>query len=91
VPVKDASAVTTVLTFVTQVGIPKFVVLDRDTAFTSAFSRKLCVFLTGIKHIMSATAAARTNGLCENLVKRAAESIKLYAKNDLDQDSLPII
>ena len=41
---------------------------------------------------MSATSAARTNGLCENLVKRVSEGIKLYAKNDLEiEDIIPLI
>ena len=48
--------------------------------------------LLGITHRMSATQAPRSNGLAENLIGRISQMLKIYAKNDLEIETvLPVI
>ena len=72
-------------------GIPEFLYSDRGSAFTAALLREMTRIL-GISHRTSAAQAPRTNGLAGNLVGRVSQMLKIYAKNDLEIESvIPII
>jgi len=91
--VKDMSAKTTADTFFKEViashGVPAAIMTDRGSAFSSAFFTHLADLLH-IKHIMSASQAARSNGLAESVVKRVSELAKIYVDDDTDiESSLP--
>ena len=44
--------------------------------------------LLGITHRMSATQAPRSNGLAENLIGRISQMLNVYAKNDLEIETV---
>jgi len=93
--VPDCSAETTARVFVEAVisnfGIPQVVMSDRGSAYTATFFKET-MRLLGITHRMSATQAPRSNGLAENLIGRISQMLKIYAKNDLEIETvLPVI
>ena len=64
---------------------------DRGSAFSSAFFTHLADLLH-IKHRMSASQAARSNGLAESVVKRVSELAKIYVDDDTNiESSLPLM
>jgi len=93
--VKDMSAKTTADTFFKEViaahVVPTAIMTDRGSAFSSAFFTHLADLLH-IKHRMSASQAARSNGLAESVVKRVSELAKIYVDDDTDiESSLPLM
>jgi len=47
--------------------------------------------MLGIKHRISSAKSPQTNGICESLVKRASDLLKIYAKDDtFVDDSVPL-
>ena len=64
---------------------------DRGSAFSSAFFTHLADLLH-IKYRMSASQAARSNGLAESVVKRVSELAKIYVDDDTNiESSLPLM
>jgi len=93
--IKDMSAKTTADTFFKEViaahGVPAAIMTDRGSAFSSAFFTHLADLLH-IKHRMSASQAARSDGLAESVVKRVSELAKIYVDDDTDiESSLPLM
>jgi len=89
--VKDFSAETTARVFfnevITKWGIPEVVISDRGASFCSRFFSCI-VKMLGIKHRISSARSPRTNGMCESLVKRASDLLKVYAKDDSHLDDV---
>jgi len=88
--VKDMSAKTTADTFFKEViaahGVPAAIMTDSGSAFSSAFFTHFSDLLH-IKHRMSASQAARSNGLAESVDKRVSELAKIYVDDDTDIES----
>ena len=92
--VPDLSAQTAARVFfnevITKFGVPSILISDRGSAFCSKFFTYL-VHLLGIKHRISSARSPRTNGLCEALVKRTSDLLRIYSKDDsFIEDSLPL-
>ena len=92
--VKDFSAETTARVFfnevITKWGIPQAVISDRGAAYCSRFFSCI-VKMLGIKHRISSARSPRTNGMCEALVKRTSDLLRIYAKDDSQiDDVLPL-
>jgi len=95
IPTPDLSAATTANLFVREIisvfGVPEMVITDRGSNFASLFFKEIKKIM-GVKHNISATFSARTNGKAEDLIKQIGIGIKLYAKDDLTiEDVLPLI
>ena len=93
--VPDTTAFTTAKVFIEAVvshfGVPQNIQSDSGTAFTGAVFKEMTKILN-IQHRVSAPIAPRTNGICENLVARVADMLKIYGKNDLEiEDQLPLM
>jgi len=92
--VPDLSAETTARVFFYEVirkrGIPQVLVSDcRSVFYSKCFTR--VVQLLGVKHRISSARSPRTNGMCDSLVKRSSDMLKLYAKDDsFVDDVLPL-
>jgi len=92
--VSDFSAETTARVFFSEVitkwRIPEIVISDRGASFCSKFFTCI-VKMLGIKHRISSAKSPQTNGICESLVKRASDLLKIYAKDDtFVDDSVPL-
>jgi len=93
--VKDMSAKTMADTFFKEViaahRVPTAITTYRGSAFSSAFFTHLAD-LSHIKHRISASQAARSNGLAESVVKRVSELAKIYVEDDTEiESSIPLM
>ena len=89
------SAKTTADTFLKEViaahGVAAAIMTDHGSALSSALFTRLADLLH-IKHKMSASQAARSNGLAESVVKRMSELANIYVNDDTDiESSLPLM
>ena len=90
-PVPDQTAFTTALTFVREViarwGPPEFCLSDKAPAFLSIFFDTIAKLLN-IRHRTSAAGASRTNGMCENAIRRLNQGLRLYANDEVDDTKI---
>src|SRR5579863_6083626 len=74
------------------VGLPKRIISDRDTRFTSAFFKELCAQL-GIKQNLSTAYHPQTDGQSEKTNQHVETALRIYCNHQQDNCAkvLPIV
>jgi transposase InsO family protein len=69
-----------VIRIITQFGVPKKLLTDREATFTSALMKGVCKLL-GIQKLQTSSYHAQANGICERMHKLLIDMISHFVNN----------
>jgi transposase InsO family protein len=83
IPTKETEIIAKefVLRIITQYGVPKKLLIDRGTNFTSALMTEVCRLLK-IKKLQTSSYNAQANGICERMHKLLIDMISHFVNKD---------